>query len=210
MQSKTIIIFIGIVIVGIVIYTFNQVNSFDPEVHREDIRKWQQDRQAVMMDPETSPIPDSVLSEFTSLKYYPIDPAYHVEALFGTIKRNENIFLRLSDGGTRRYKKYGYASFELNGIPLKLLVLKPLEKNMGDQLFIPFYDETSTFETYGGGRYLEPKLVNDNTLLIDFNKAYNPYCAYGNSEYSYPIPPVENRIGIKVEAGEKIPDFIKQ
>jgi uncharacterized protein (DUF1684 family) len=81
---------------------------------------------------------------------------------------------------------------------------------MGDQLFIPFYDETSTFETYGGGRYLEPKLVNDNTLLIDFNKAYNPYCAYGNSEYSYPIPPVENRIGIKVEAGEKIPDFIKQ
>ena len=92
MQSKTIIIFIGIVIVGIVIYTFNQVNSFDPEVHREDIRKWQQDRQAVMMDPETSPIPDSVLSEFTSLKYYPIDPAYHVEALFGTIKRNEKYF----------------------------------------------------------------------------------------------------------------------
>jgi uncharacterized protein (DUF1684 family) len=76
-----------------------------------------------------------------------------------------------------------------------------------EYLFIPFYDLTSADITYGGGRYVEPNLIDGGTLEIDFNLSYNPYCAY-NHNYRCPIPPQSNNLNVSILAGEKIPEFI--
>jgi uncharacterized protein (DUF1684 family) len=106
------------------------------------------------------------------------------------------------------YERYGEVTFELDGKELKLAVYR--NKKMLDlsqdtnMLFIPFRDMTSGSETYGGGRYIDCEIpVAGDIIDLDFNKAYNPYCAY-NHKYSCVIPPEENRLPVKIEAGEKV------
>jgi uncharacterized protein (DUF1684 family) len=85
------------------------------------------------------------------------------------------------------------------------LVYRPVRKD-SEYLFMPFYDKTSADITYGGGRYVEPEELTNGRLLIDFNLAYNPYCAY-NATYRCPIPPRENSLDVRILAGEKAPEF---
>ena len=104
------------------------------------------------------------------------------------------------------YVKYGEAHFKINGKQLKLNLYKSTkpysEPGYEDYLFLPFTDLTSGDGSYGGGRFLDARIPEGNTILLDFNKAYNPYCAY-NSMYSCPIPPKENDLDIRIEAGVK-------
>jgi hypothetical protein len=86
------------------------------------------------------------------------------------------------------------------------VVFKPVKEDV-EYLFIPFYDKTSGDVTYGGGRYVEPEMLDNTTIEIDFNMAYNPYCAY-NHTYRCPIPPGDNNLDVSILAGEKIPDFV--
>tara|TARA_R100000935_G_C2784440_1_gene143160 strand:- start:119 stop:523 length:405 start_codon:yes stop_codon:yes gene_type:complete len=104
------------------------------------------------------------------------------------------------------YVRYGEAYFELEGQEFKLniyhnqeLILKP---EYVDYLFVPFTDATNGDTSYGGGRYLDMNIPKLNTVTLNFNKAYNPYCAY-NGKYSCPIPPAENNISIAIAAGVK-------
>lgn len=137
------------------------------------------------------------------LQFFPPDLAYKVQA---TITKNEALeYLNVpkSDGKSDRYLKYGYASFKLDGQQLKLLLLKPTGiKGRTDEIFLAFSDLTSGESTYGGGRYLDLQHKGSNQIIIDFNKAYNPYCAY-NESFSCPLPPVENKLSVAVLAGEK-------
>jgi len=112
----------------------------------------------------------------------------------------------ITDGSQRAYYVYGNAHFHLEGKELDVTVFKPV-KTETDYLFIPFYDETSADLTYGGGRYVEPTITDNGSLEIDFNLAYNPYCAY-NHTYRCPVPPQENSLNVSILAGEKIPDFV--
>jgi len=107
------------------------------------------------------------------------------------------------------YRKYGEARFKLGGKDQVLSIFQNLglmeDPEYEDYLFVPFTDETNGSESYGGGRYLDVEMPEGDRMIINFNKAYNPYCAY-NAKYSCPIPPAENHLDIEVKAGVKAYD----
>ncbi len=114
--------------------------------------------------------------------------------------------MKTSTSRLPEYRKYGQLHFHLGGKPLVLTVYQNLElirqEKYRDYLFIPFTDETNGHASYGGGRYLDFRIPATPRVTLDFNLAYNPYCAYGGA-YSCPIPPAENALPLAVEAGEK-------
>jgi hypothetical protein len=170
------------------------------------IRDFQYEMNKEFSDKKTSPLTEQDLKKFTSLDFFPIDSTYRIEAIF-ELDENPTLF-EMPTTTTRRplYKTFGKAIFQLNGEELTLhiyqnqeLIKQPEYKN---HLFIPFTDKTNSIESYGGGRYIDLEIPHDNTIIIDFNKAYNPYCAY-NHKYSCPIPPKENNLAVEIKAGVK-------
>ena len=143
------------------------------------------------------------------LHFFNIDPAFRILTKFEKID-NSPWFKMESTGLVKRmYRVFGKVHFILHDTAVVLSVyqsqdLMQIDKYR-DHLFIPFTDATSGVECYEGGRYfdLTIKDIKDNTLTIDFNKAYNPYCAYISKVYNCPIPPPENRLTIAIKAGEK-------
>ena len=107
-----------------------------------------------------------------------------------------------SKGTEQAYMKHGTFTFQLQGMTLRLAVYKSAEDPFARSLFIPFSDETSGAETYNAGRYLDLEEQGGDDYQLDFNLAYNPYCAY-NDQYTCPIPPRENKLPVKILAGEK-------
>jgi len=117
--------------------------------------------------------------------------------------RPKQVKLATNTGEIRRGLRYGYFDFQVSGQTCRLQVYR-LEDASGSvpSLFIPFRDATSGVETYASGRYIDLQENTSGKYELDFNRAYNPYCAY-NSEFSCPIPPVENTLGVAIRAGEK-------
>jgi uncharacterized protein (DUF1684 family) len=142
------------------------------------------------------------------LDFYQPDQSFRVNAT--VVKTDLKPFLMMTHSGkTKEYKEYGVATFKISNKPFKLHIYRSLDlikqdAKYNDYLFIPFKDATNGVETYGGGRYLEFNMedIKDGVLVIDFNKAYNPYCAYSEG-YSCPIPPEENHLDTEIAAGEK-------
>lgn len=141
------------------------------------------------------------------LQFYEADSSYRVEAKFEKVK-GKSFEMPTYSGMNKTYVKYGVLKFRLNGRRQKLTVYRSLSLQQlakyKDYLFIPFKDKTNGAETYGGGRYLDLKTTDlkDGTCVLDFNKAYNPYCAYSTG-YNCPIPPLNNHLAIAVPVGEK-------
>jgi len=142
------------------------------------------------------------------LSFYPVDPQYRISCKFEKIA-NGKWFSMLTSGKERQiYRKVGRLSFSIHDTVVHLYIYQSqslmTNKMYKDYLFIPFTDLSSGIETYGGGRYLECFLddIKNNRLLLDFNKAYNPYCAY-SAGYNCPIPPKENDLPVAIRAGEK-------
>lgn len=144
-----------------------------------------------------SPIEDR--SSFTGLNYYPPDPALRLELRLQEAEQVEELTIQTSTGDEQTYHRIGVVEFEIEGEPATLAVYQSPHQ---DDLFIPFRDVTSGQETYGAGRYLEPVEAAGGRLLVDFNLAYNPYCAY-SEQYSCPLPPLENWLKVPIRAGEK-------
>lgn len=147
--------------------------------------------------------PNSPLSEeqklaFDKLEYYPEDPELNMDLNLELIDPPRQVMLITSTGDRRNYLQKGQVRFHVKG---QEAILQVYEDGYGGY-FLPFVDATAPLETYGAGRYLEPEEVNLGTLHVDFNLAYNPFCAY-NDRWSCPIPPHENRIKVRIEAGEK-------
>ena len=182
-----------------VIYTFANQRPQDivqlMADHRQEIDNF-------MRDDAESPLPDSLKAEFSGLNYFAADAAYKVKARLERIEELETLTVGTSDGKQVNYRKYAWAHFTIKDTPLRLLLLRSLDPNDNDYLFLPFGDRTNGEESYGGGRYLDLDLPRGRNLVLDFNKAYSPYCAY-NPSYSCPLPPSENRLPISVLAGEK-------
>lgn len=149
----------------------------------------------------SSPLPAGEKGPFVGLDYYPVRPEYRIIAEFLPLQGGTIIEIPMNNGASERYYKTGYATFDLSGERFSLLILR--SAGSPNELFLPFYDLTNGSETYGGGRYLQPRLISDNKILIDFNQAYNPYCVYAE-DYACPLPPPENRLSMRVEAGEKV------
>jgi len=141
-------------------------------------------------------------TDFDGLNFFPPNLKYKVKSRFYPNEITSYLTLATNDNKEKNYEKYGYLEFQMDSTQFKLLALRPTE-GRSNSLFVPFTDETSAFETYGAGRYLEVDYTEgDEKIWVDFNKAYNPYCAYVDA-YSCPLPPQENHIPVKIMAGEK-------
>jgi uncharacterized protein (DUF1684 family) len=155
---------------------------------------------------EKSPLTSEDFASFKSLDFFPINTNFIVEAKFVRLP-NEKIFkMKTSTSRAPEYVKYGELIFTIDGKDFKLYVYQNIEliKKAGfeDYLFLPFSDLTCGKDSYIGGRYIDMRIPKGNTTTIDFNKAYNPYCAY-NHKYSCPIVPLENDLEIAILAGVK-------
>ncbi|PWL29570.1 MAG: hypothetical protein DCO96_07370 [Fluviicola sp. XM-24bin1] len=146
-------------------------------------------------------------AEWQGLDYYDFDTTYQVTARFKK-KKGPKFEMPTSTDRLPVYRRYGYIYFEIEGVEYRLTVYQNVEltkrEGFEDYLFIPFRDATSGKETYGGGRYMDVRIPEKKEMQIDFNQAYNPYCAYSH-KWSCPIPPAENTLKISIKAGEKIP-----
>lgn len=157
-------------------------------------------------DEKESPLLEKDLKKFKALDFYPINETFFVVAKF--VRTPDEKPFEMPTTTTRKpiYVKYGEAHFSIDGKNFKLNIyqsqdLKKIEKYK-NSLFLPFTDLTSGVESYGGGRYVDLQIPEDDSISIDFNTAYNPYCAY-NHKYSCPIPPQENDLAIEIRAGVK-------
>jgi hypothetical protein len=151
-----------------------------------------------------SPIPERDRTGFKGLAYYPINPALRFSARLNRFPGPKQVRLGTNSGEIRRGLRYGYFEFPVDGQTCRLQVYR-LDDGSGGavSLFIPFRDATSGRETYSAGRYMDLKENTSGVYDLDFNRAYNPYCAY-NSEFSCPVPPEENTLKVAIRAGEKI------
>jgi hypothetical protein len=194
------IYFFGIVLVIILIlmYTFTDTGVNDAYVR--EINQFRADKDGYFKNSDDSPIQDK--KKFDKLDYFPPDQHYRIMATVQPIADTARLKVRTTDGKETFMTRYGYATFAFEGQDRRLLLLRSAEDG-DDRLFLPFTDATNGFDSYGGGRYLDLEYdEDDKQLMLDFNLAYNPFCAY-NDDYSCPIPPKENHLDIAIKAGEK-------
>lgn len=150
------------------------------------------------------------VNHFPGLDYFPVNESFIITAKF---RKNKGKKFKMQTSGTRTpiYRRYGYIDFKIGDTNCRLTVYQNVElsksEDLKDYLFIPFRDFSSSKTTYGGGRYLDFSIPNSNEVIIDFNLAYNPYCAYSH-RYSCPIPPAENTLKVEIAAGEKYVEIV--
>jgi|SRR5699024_7487381 len=181
---------------GLSVCVFSQTNSL-----LEASKTTQEELNENFLNPETSILLEEDFEQFNGLEFYPLNSKYIVEAKFIRTPDEKPFLMPTTTERLPEYVKVGEAHFTLENTDVVLNLYKPTEFEE-DYLFLPFTDLTSGDGSYGGGRYLDFKTPEDDILIIDFNKAYNPYCAY-NPRYSCPIPPEENDILLRIEAGVK-------
>lgn len=168
------------------------------------VLKWRKERDDFFKNHSRSPLLPEDKKNFKALKYFPFSPQY---VFSGKIERfNLNVsnpkyyatFLT-NKGTNKRYIRYGRFHFKLNGKEYSIEIYKSI---LSDMLFIPFKDRTNGKETYEGGRYIDAEILQDYQMVLDFNMAYNPSCAY-NEKFVCVLPPKENILEIEIQAGEK-------
>ncbi len=155
---------------------------------------------------DASPLTNEQKKDFQKLNYFKIDTQYKVKAHVERLSNPDTLRMAYKNGKSQAYIRFARLQFKLKGKSTKLVAYRNVDdkkRSSQNPLFIPFYDATNGKSTYGGGRYLDIKMDQlGNSVTLDFNKAYNPYCAY-NDGYACPIPPKENRLEMAVMAGEK-------
>ncbi len=156
-----------------------------------------------------SPLTTDQRVGFSGLKYYPENPALRLSIPIEEYPDKESVTMITSTGSAREYVKVGHFSFEVNG---EVATLQIYQDSEAGYFFLPFVDATAPDETYGAGRYLDLEPIEGGEFLIDFNYAYNPYCAYNElyevnpnavQRWSCPLSPRENYLKVRIEAGEK-------
>ncbi|MBU2650341.1 MAG: DUF1684 domain-containing protein [Bacteroidetes bacterium] len=174
----------------------NEINQFRLELNKH------------FADTASSPLPEAEKATFRGLDLYPIDLKYRISAELIRTPGEDPFGMATTTERLPVYVKYGEAHFNLHGKDIILNIYQNIKltesEEYRDYLFLPFNDLTNGEETYGGGRYIDLKIPAGDTIIIDFNQAYNPYCAY-NHKYSCPVPPRENRMEVEIRAGVKKP-----
>ncbi len=189
-------------LVSIIILMNSCFKRSDPK-YIVEIKSWQDTMNLEFADSATSPLLEDEIVDFKGLNFFDIDSKFNIEADFVRTQNEQPFGMKTTTERLPIYVKYGEAHFEIDGKKLKLnvyqnqeLILKP---GFGDYLFVPFLDLTSGKESYGGGKYLVVRIPENSKIKLDFNKSYNPYCAY-NHKYSCPIPPYENKLDVEIKA----------
>lgn len=182
------------------------INLFAQEEKVQTSKEYQEKLNQSFADSLHSPLTEVDRIHFEGLDFFPIDEKYIVKAKFIKLKKQKPFDMPTTTDRKPKYIKYGELHFTIDSKDMVLTVYKNIDlskrKGFKDYLFLPFLDATNGIETYGGGRYLDMRVPTKDEVIIDFNKAYNPYCAY-NHKYSCPIVPLENELAIEIRAGVK-------
>ncbi|MBS1682060.1 MAG: DUF1684 domain-containing protein [Bacteroidetes bacterium] len=196
--KNSLVILLLILVAGFIYYSFFTTDqSYLDEIDRE-----RKEKDEFMKTSKDSPFAETKNS-FHGLNYFPPNERYRIYAELENIPEKKIVMLATSDGYERKYTEYAFAKFEMNRKECRLLILEVAEGDNQGTLFLAFADSTSALETYGAGRYLDlKKRPGATSILLDFNKAYNPYCAY-SPNYSCPFPPENNFLKVAIRAGEK-------
>jgi uncharacterized protein len=145
-----------------------------------------------------SPLTREQRQNFNGLSYFPENEELRLEVKMDEFENKERFEMQTSTGDVQVYERFGKFSFNVDGEEAELTIYQSAHG-----YFLPFVDSLAGAETYPAGRYLEPEPLPGGRFLVDFNLAYNPYCAY-NEKWSCPITPPENRLRVAIRAGEKL------
>lgn len=146
-----------------------------------------------------SPLTAEQQATFEGLRYFPENPELRLVLPIEQFAEQDTVVMQTSTGDARAYIRYGWLRFTVDGQDVSLTLYADVDSGA---FFLPFVDALRGRDTYGAGRYLDPEPLADGHLLVDFNLAYNPYCAYSDG-WSCPAPPFENIVRARIEAGEK-------
>ena len=163
-----------------------------------ELTDFREEKDAFFQRHPQSPLTPDQKRGFTGLNYFPENDALRLEVTVDPLNDQQPMQMQTSTGGVQSYIRYGRFHFQVEGQEAELTIYQN-----ENGYFLPFVDSLAGKETYPAGRYLEPEPLPDNRFFVDFNLAYNPYCAY-NEKWSCPITPPENRLKIPIHAGEKL------
>ena len=208
MDARRVIIILSVIwvffpILGIPVMAGND-DLKEMKLQEQRVLDWRIERDAFFKNHQRSPLLPKDKKEFKGLKYYPFDQKYlfsgQIERYAFHINNPKYYATFLTNKGTnKRYIRYGKFRFKLDGKEYALEIYKSI---LSDYLFIPFKDRTNGKESYEGGRYIDAEILDRYQMVLDFNMAYHPSCAY-NNKFTCAIPPKENMLDIEIRAGEK-------
>lgn len=175
----------------------------DLSVWKEELERERKFKNDFFLAHPKSPLPESERVEFKRLEYYPPNIDYKFELKLHEFKEKNTIKILSTHGKEQEYIRWGEFRFKIHDKDCKLQVYKHGKEK---PLFIPFKDKTNGKETYSAGRYLDLRLqehyLGEGVWILDFNRSYNPWCAYSEN-YTCPFVPPENWLSIPIYAGEK-------
>ncbi|MFB6072351.1 MAG: DUF1684 domain-containing protein [Halobacterium sp.] len=177
--------------------------DFDEDAWRERLRDHREEKDRFLAEHPQSPIPEGEREDFEGLEYFDLDPEYRVVARFSDVDDPETVELETTRGPDAEYTRAAVLGFTLGG---DHHTLDAYRVEGEASLFVPFADQTNGSETYERGRYLDVDAADAETgddVVVDFNLAYNPFCAY-NDNFSCALPPAENELSVAVPAGERV------
>lgn len=182
--------------------------DFDAETWRAEVEQYRGEKDDYFAEHPQSPVPQDEREGFDGLAYFEPDPGYRVAADVELVDEADTITMETTADTEVEYERVARLRFELNGEEHSLVAYQQAE-GQGASLFVPFRDKTTGQQTYGAGRYMEFDIdgaIEDvETVTLDFNLAYHPFCAY-NEAFACPLPPQENWLETVVEAGERLPN----
>jgi len=174
-----------------------------PDGWADELRASREEKDAFFDEHRQSPIPPEDREDFDGLDYFEPDPTYRVTATVTVADSPEPVEMETSDGRTVRYRRVVTFEFEIDGEAYELAGYR---QDADDAIFVPFRDKTTGQQTYSGGRYMELEpdetLADGDEVVLDFNLAYNPFCAFSET-FSCPLPPEANWLDTTIEAGER-------
>ncbi len=188
-------------------FTLLSLPVLGQESYIDSVQQLRVEKTGELIDPTSNVLTDEEIDHFQGLDFFPVNSDYRIEGRFEK-SIGKKFEMPTTTDRLPVYRRYGYVYFVIGSDSCRLTVYQNMElrrkEGYKDYLFIPFRDATAPDESYGGGRYIDTRIPEGNRLFIDFNMAYNPYCAY-SYRYSCPIPPKENTLPIPIKAGEKKP-----
>lgn len=197
------------VALNLVLITVSVAFAQEDTVAVNAINKFQRDLNAEYKDPAKTPLEKKDLKTFTGHTFFPIDLSYRVVATLEVTDKEPYFKMMTSNNRPRDFRQYGILVFTLQGREFRLPVYQSQQllgtDEYADYLFFPFTDLTNGHSSYSAGRYIDFRIpTTGNTIIVDFNQAYNPLCAYSN-RFSCPIVPEKNHMDIEVKAGVTFP-----
>ncbi|MBL7922748.1 MAG: DUF1684 domain-containing protein [Bacteroidia bacterium] len=192
------------VLAGLLLLSQWAFSQADSTAALEEIMNFRRQLDSEFQDPKESPLGEKGIPAFEGHRFFPADLHYRVIAKVERLSGEKVFKMQTTTERKPEYIKVLKLHFTLRDTACVLYAYRNLalaaKEEYKDHLFLPFTDLSNGFESYGGGRYIDLRIPEGDSMILDFNLSYNPYCAY-SGKYSCPVPPAENRLPVKVEAG---------